>query len=44
MDMYKCCFVKLKGHKKKSTKDNIDKIFSLVDKTARVHLRDYIKR
>jgi len=44
IDLCKCNFVKLKGHKKKSTKDNIDQIFSLVDKTARVKLRDYIKQ
>ncbi len=43
IDIYSGNFVKLKGHKKKSTKDNIDQIFSLVDKTARVTLREYIK-
>jgi len=43
IDLYDCEFIKLKGHKKKSTKDNIDQIFSFVDKMARVSLRDYIK-
>ena len=43
IDLCSCNFVKLKGHKKKSTKDNIDQIFSLVDKTARINLRDYIR-
>ncbi len=42
IDLCNCNFVKLKGHKKKSTKDNVDQIFSMVDKTARVKLRDYI--
>ena len=42
-DFYNCTFIKVKGHKKKYTKDNIDQIFSLVDKTARVNLRNYIK-
>lgn len=43
IDTYNCNFIKLKGHKKKNTKDDIDKIFSLVDKTARIKLREYIK-
>jgi len=43
-DLYNCNFVKLKGHKKKSNKDNIDQIFSLVDKTARIKLRKYIQK
>ncbi|MEA3498345.1 MAG: RNase H family protein [Campylobacterota bacterium] len=43
IDTYNCDFIKLKGHKKKSTKDDIDKIFSIVDKTARIRLREYIK-
>ncbi|MDB2405304.1 ribonuclease H [Arcobacteraceae bacterium] len=43
IDLYDCEFIKLKGHKKKSTKDTIDQIFSLVDKRARVSLRNYIK-
>jgi len=34
-DSLDCEFIKVKGHKKSSTKDEIDKIFSLVDKTAR---------
>ena len=44
IDLYNCDFIKLKGHKKKSTKDNIDQIFSLVDKVARVCLRDYVTK
>ena len=42
IDLCNCNFVKLKGHKKKSTKDNVDQIFTMVDKTARLKLRDYI--
>ena len=44
IDLYNCNFIKLKGHKKKSTKDNIDQVFSLVDKVARFCLRDYVAR
>jgi len=44
VDFYNCTFIKLKGHKRKSTKDNIDKIFSLVDKTARAELRNFVSR
>jgi len=42
-DFYNCTFIKVKGHKKKYTKVNIDRIFSLVDKTARLNLRNYMK-
>jgi len=42
IDLCNCNFVKLKGHKKKSTKDNVDQIFTMVDKTARLKLRDYV--
>ena len=41
-NMYNLKFVKLKGHKKKSAKDTIDNIFSLVDKSARNSLRNFI--
>jgi len=39
-DILDCEFIKLKGHKKKSTKDEIDKIFTLVDKATRNALRN----
>ncbi|MBU1216277.1 ribonuclease H [bacterium] len=39
-DLHKCEFSKIKGHKKKEFKDELDKIFSLVDKTARNALRE----
>lgn len=39
-DLHQCDFVKVKGHKKKDTKDELDKIFSLVDKAARNALRE----
>lgn len=35
-------FIKVKGHKKSSSKDDIDSIFSLVDKASRTYLRDYL--
>ena len=42
-DNLTCKFVKVKGHKKKDTKDTIDEIFALVDKASRVALRDNIQ-
>lgn len=39
---FTCKFVKVQGHKKKETKDNIDKLFSLVDKSSRNALREYL--
>jgi ribonuclease HI len=39
-DLHKCEFSKIKGHKKKEFKDEIDKVFSLVDKAARNALRE----
>ena len=39
IDILNCEFIKVKGHKKKSTKDDIDKIFTLVDKATRNALR-----
>lgn len=39
-DLLDCEFVKVKGHKKKETKDEIDKIFTLVDKASRNALRE----
>jgi len=39
LDKKECTFVKVKGHKKSSEKDSIDKIFSKVDKASRKELR-----
>lgn len=39
LDMYEFTLVKVKGHKKNSLKDEIDKIFNLVDKGSRSELR-----
>jgi len=39
MDLINVEFIKVKGHKKKSDKDKIDKIFTLVDKASRLALR-----
>jgi ribonuclease HI len=38
-DILDCEFVKVKGHKKKEKKDEIDRIFTLVDKASRTALR-----
>ncbi len=40
-DKINCNFVKVKGHKKSSLKDEIDTIFTLVDKASRNKLRDF---
>lgn len=37
-----CTFEKVKGHKKSSLKDEIDRFFNLVDKASRKALREYI--
>lgn len=39
-DLLECSFVKVKGHKLVHEKDNIDKIFTLVDKASRKALRE----
>jgi len=39
VDILDCEFIKVKGHKKSSTKDEIDDIFTLVDKATRNALR-----
>jgi ribonuclease HI len=39
-DNLNCQFIKVKGHKETSQKDEIDKIFTLVDKAARDKLRN----
>lgn len=38
-DILDCEFIKVKGHKKSSTKNEIDEIFTLVDKATRKALR-----
>jgi len=40
MDKLDCTFIKVKGHKVKHEKDEIDKLFSLVDKASRNELRE----
>uniref|UniRef100_UPI0040486FF9 ribonuclease HI n=1 Tax=Aliarcobacter sp. TaxID=2321116 RepID=UPI0040486FF9 len=42
LERYNCKFVKVKGHKKNSLKDDIDNIFNIVDKASRNALRDDI--
>ncbi|MFT5659520.1 MAG: ribonuclease HI [Sulfurimonas sp.] len=39
IDILDCEFIKVKGHKKSSQKNNIDEIFTLVDKASRNALR-----
>lgn len=41
---FDCTFLKIKGHKKSSEKDEIDKLFNLVDKASRKALREYLNR
>lgn len=43
LDKYEIEFIKVKGHKKSSLKDEIDKAFNLVDKASRNTLREFIK-
>ena len=38
-----CIFEKVKGHKKSKEKDEVDKLFNLVDKASRKALREYLK-
>lgn len=40
LDILECKFVKVKGHKKASVKNEIDEIFTLVDKATRKALRE----
>ncbi len=42
IDQLSCHFIKVKGHQKTATKNEIDKIFTLVDRNARQELRQYI--
>ena len=39
LDILDCDFIKVKGHKKASVKNEIDKIFTLVDRATRTALR-----
>ena len=43
LDILDCEFVKVKGHKKTSAKNEIDEIFTLVDKATRQALRKAIQ-
>jgi ribonuclease HI len=40
LDELNLCFIKVKGHKKTSLKDEVDNIFNLVDKASRNSLRE----
>ncbi len=40
IDNLDCEFIKVKGHKKSSTKDEVDEIFTLVDRATRNALRN----
>ena len=42
LDILDCEFIKVKGHKKTSVKDEIDEIFTLVDRATRKALRKTI--
>jgi ribonuclease HI len=41
-DRYRCKFVKVKGHKKSHLKDEVDRLFTLVDRASRDALRSYM--
>ncbi len=41
MDLYDCQIIKVDGHKPSHTKNDIDKIFTLVDKASRLALRSF---
>ena len=43
-DKLNVSFEKVKGHKKSSQKDEIDKLFNLVDKASRKALRNYLNK
>ncbi|WP_072680967.1 ribonuclease HI [Arcobacter sp. LA11] len=43
-DKLDCTFEKVKGHKKSSLKNDIDKLFNLVDKASRKALREYLNK
>jgi len=41
-DKYPCKFIKVKGHKKSHLKDEVDNLFTLVDKASRDALRAHL--
>ena len=41
IDELNCEFVKVKGHKKSSTKDDVDRLFTIVDRASRKALREF---
>lgn len=41
-DELECTFVKVQGHKRSHQKDEIDRLFALVDKASRDALREYM--
>lgn len=43
-DNLTCKFEKVKGHKKTSKKDEIDRLFNIVDKASRKALREYLNK
>jgi len=42
IDRYSCTFIKVKGHKKSYLKDEVDNLFTLVDKASRDALRAHL--
>ncbi len=42
VDILDCEFIKVKGHKKTSVKDEIDEVFTLVDRATRKTLRETV--
>ncbi len=42
LDIFDCEFIKIKGHKKASLKNEIDEVFTLVDRATRKALRETI--
>jgi ribonuclease HI len=42
IDQFNCQFIKVKGHKAKSAKDEIDQFYELVDRASRAALRAYM--
>jgi len=41
IDELNCKFIKVKGHKKSKEKDDVDRIFTLVDRASRKALREF---
>jgi len=44
LDILDCEFIKVKGHKKTSVKNEIDDIFTLVDRATRKAVRDFFNK